>query len=134
MGLYGTGAQDQPPKLEGKPGFDCSGLVQYAYAQAGILLPRTSEAQASFVQSLGGWATSVTQLVPGDLVFFAGSDGTIASPGHVGIYLGNDQMIQAPEAGQDVDIVTISASSAYGFAGGGPVSGPGMSAVVPPTG
>ena len=129
MGLYGTGAQDQPPNLEGKPGFDCSGLVQYAYAQAGILLPRTSEAQAAFVQSLGGWTTSISQLVPGDLVFFAGSDGTIQSPGHVGIYLGNNQMIQAPQTGQDVDIVTI--SSGYGFAGGGPVSGPGLHAAVP---
>ena len=134
MGLYGAGAQDQPPNLEGKPGFDCSGLVQYAYAQAGILLPRTSEAQASFVQSLGGWTTNLTQLVPGDLVFFAGSDGTIASPGHVGIYLGNDQMIQAPETGQDVDIVTISASSAYGFAGGGPVSGLGLNTAMPSAG
>ncbi len=131
MGLYGTGAQDQPPNLEGKPGFDCSGLVQYAYAQAGIMLPRTSEAQAAFVQSLGGWTTNISQLVPGDLVFFAGSDGTIQSPGHVGIYLGNNQMIQAPQTGQDVDIVTISASTALGFAGGGPVSGPGLNAAVP---
>ena len=134
LGLYGTGALDQPPSLEGKPGFDCSGLVQYAYAQAGITLPRTSETQATFVQSLGGWTTSLSQLVPGDLVFFAGSDGSIQSPGHVGIYLGKDQMIQAPQSGQNVDIVTISTSSAYGFAGGGPVSGSGLSAAVPPVG
>lgn len=131
MGLSGTGAQDQSPRLEGKPGFDCSGLVQYAYAQAGISLPRTSEAQAAFVQSLGGWTTSIAELVPGDLIFFAGSDGTIQSPGHVGIYLGNDRMIQAPQTGQVVDIVNVTASTALGFAGGGPVSGAGMSTAVP---
>ncbi|MDA8184100.1 MAG: NlpC/P60 family protein [Actinomycetota bacterium] len=89
--------------------------------QAGVSLPRTSEAQAGLVQSLGGWTTNIAQLVPGDLVFFAGSDGTVQNPGHVGIYLGNDQMIQAPETGEVVDIVTISAGP--GFAGGGPVSG-----------
>ena len=130
MGLTGTGAQDQPPNLEGKPGFDCSGLVQYAYAQAGIMLPRTTFAQAPFVESLGGWTTSIAQLVPGELVFFAGSDGSISNPGHVGIYLGNDQMIQAPQTGQDVDIVDISQSFAGGFVGGGPVSGPGVNATV----
>ena len=120
LGLSGTGAQDQPPNLEGLPGFDCSGLVQYAYAQAGVSLPRTSEAQAGLVQSLGGWTTDIAQLVPGDLVFFAGSDGTVQNPGHVGIYLGNDQMIQAPETGEVVDIVTIFPGP--GVAGGGPVS------------
>ena len=120
LGLSGAGAQDQPPNLEGQPGFDCSGLVQYAYAQAGVALPRTSQTQATFVQSLGGWTTNISQLVPGDLVFFAGSDGTIQSPGHVGIYLGNDQMIQAPETGEVVDIVAI--SNGAGFAGGGPVT------------
>lgn len=121
MGLSGTGAQNQPSNLEGQPGFDCSGLVQYAYAQAGVNLPRTSEAQALFVQSLGGWTTDISKLVPGDLVFFAGSDGTISSPGHVGIYLGDNRMIQAPQSGQDVDVVTITAGN--GLAGGGPVTG-----------
>lgn len=132
LGLSGTGALDQPANLEGKPGFDCSGLVQYAYAQAGVILPRTSETQATFVQSMGGWTTNINQLVPGDLVFFAGSDGSIANPGHVGIYLGNNQMIQAPQTGENVDIVTI--TSGYGFAGGGPVTGPGASTAVPPAG
>ena len=121
MGLTGKGAVDQPPNLEGKPGFDCSGLVQYAYAQAGIALPRTTYTQARFVQSKGAWVTSITQLSPGDLVFFAGSDGTLTNPGHVGIYLGNHQMIQSPETGQVVDIVDITTSFAGGFSGGGPV-------------
>jgi cell wall-associated NlpC family hydrolase len=59
-------------------GFDCSGLAQTAYAAAGLTIPRTSEAQ---------WAgmVHVASPVPGDLVFFAGADGTPASPGHVGL-------------------------------------------------
>jgi cell wall-associated NlpC family hydrolase len=83
--------------------------------------PRTTYTQARFVQSKGGWTTSITQLSPGDLVFFAGSDGTLTNPGHVGIYLGNHQMIQSPETGQVVDVVDITASFAGGFSGGGPV-------------
>jgi cell wall-associated NlpC family hydrolase len=59
-------------------GFDCSGLVMEAYAAAGLTIPRTSEAQ---------WAgmVHVSSPVPGDLVFFAGADGTPESPGHVGL-------------------------------------------------
>jgi cell wall-associated NlpC family hydrolase len=48
-----------------------------------------------------------TPLQPGDLVFFAGSDGTMTAPGHVGIYIGNGQMINAPYTGTVVRIDTI---------------------------
>ena len=59
-------------------GYDCSGLALQAYASAGISIPRTSQEQ---------WAAGpqVTDPAPGDLVFFAGADGTTTSPGHVGI-------------------------------------------------
>src|SRR5205085_11898886 len=64
----------------GPDAFDCSGLVMMAYRAAGITIARTSQAQ---------WATEpkvpASQLEPGDLVFFAGSDGTAADPGHVGL-------------------------------------------------
>lgn len=76
-------------------GFDCSGLVQHVYADLGITLPRTSEQQAQVGQAV----PSLAAAQPGDLVFFAGSDGTSTSPGHVGIYLGNGQMIDAPYTG-----------------------------------
>jgi peptidoglycan DL-endopeptidase CwlO len=58
--------------------FDCSGLVMMAYRAAGVGIARTSEAQ---------WATEphVSSPQPGDLVFFAGADGTVTSPGHVGL-------------------------------------------------
>lgn len=87
-------------------GFDCSGLVQYVYGAAGIDLPRTSEEQARVGSAVPGLA----QAQPGDLVFFAGSDGTPTSPGHVGIYLGAGQMIDAPYSGTDVQVQPVSAA------------------------
>ncbi len=87
-------------------GFDCSGLVQYVYKQLGVSLPRTSEEQATVGQAV----PSLAQAQPGDLVFFAGSDGTASSPGHVGIYIGNGQMIDAPHTGTSVQIQSVSAA------------------------
>ena len=81
-------------------GFDCSGLVQYVYGQAGIALPRTSQAQAT----VGTPVANLASAQPGDLVFYAGSDGTASAPGHVGIYLGNGEMINAPETGETVKV------------------------------
>lgn len=85
-------------------GFDCSGLVQYVYGQLGIALPRTSQEQVT----AGTAVASLTQATPGDLVFFAGSDGTATSPGHVGIYIGTGKMIDAPYTGTVVQIQTVS--------------------------
>jgi cell wall-associated NlpC family hydrolase len=87
-------------------GFDCSGLVQYVYGQMGVSLPRTSEQQATVGQAV----PSIAQAQPGDLVFFAGSDGTASSPGHVGIYIGNGQMIDAPHTGTSVQVQSVSAA------------------------
>lgn len=66
-------------------GFDCSGLVQYVYKQAGITLPRTAD-----IQFLVGRNVSPASLQPGDLVYF-----TTYEPGasHVGIYIGKDKFI-----------------------------------------
>lgn len=89
-------------------GFDCSGFVQYVYNQLGVSLPRTSEEQAT----VGTPVTSLAAAQPGDLLFFAGSDGTAASPGHVGIYLGNGQMIDAPETGMNVSVQPVSSAGA----------------------
>jgi hypothetical protein len=84
-------------------GFDCSGLVQYAYGQLGVTLPRTSQEQAQ----QGTAVSSLAAAEPGDLVFYAGSDGTATAPGHVGIYLGNNQMIDAPQTGEAVQIQPV---------------------------
>ena len=87
-------------------GFDCSGLVQYVYRQLGVNLPRTSEEQAL----VGTPVASLATARPGDLVFFPGSDGTAAAPGHVGIYVGNGMMIDAPYTGTDVQIQPVSSA------------------------
>lgn len=88
---------------ESPSGFDCSGLVQYVYRQVGVNLPRTSQEQAL----VGTPVPSLADAKPGDLVFFAGSDGTDANPGHVGIYIGNGEMIDAPYTGTDVQIQPV---------------------------
>ena len=66
----------------GPDAFDCSGLAMMAYRAAGITIPRTSQAQWAY-----GTQIPASQVQPGDLVFFAGADGTPAAPGHVGIVL-----------------------------------------------
>lgn len=75
----------------GPDAFDCSGLVAYAYASAGITLPRTAAAQ--FAAS-----TPVPRdhLEPGDLVFFRVTGREVS---HVGIYAGNDEFVDAPQTG-----------------------------------
>jgi cell wall-associated NlpC family hydrolase len=86
-------------------GFDCSGLVVWAYALAGLSVPAGAEQQ---------WQTephvALDELVPGDLVFFgAGPGSETAVADHVGIYVGNDSMVDAPHTGAEVRIDTFSA-------------------------
>jgi cell wall-associated NlpC family hydrolase len=83
----------------GPNAYDCSGLVYAAYAAAGIAIARTT-----FQWYLDGPQVPLNQIRPGDLLFSAGSDGTDADPGHVVMYLGGGQIIQAPQTGQDVQI------------------------------
>lgn len=96
-------------------GFDCSGLTLYAFAQAGIRLPRTAAAQAGagrrIPATLGPGA-----LKPGDLVFYAYAPGRDSTIHHVGIYLGNGQMINAPRPGTLVRLDPVTAMP--GYAGG----------------
>ena len=84
----------------GPDSYDCSGLVQAVYARIGVELPRTTFDQVN----VGSAIYSTTQLEPGDLLFIPGSDGTPQAPGHVGMYLGDGLLIQAPQTGERVQI------------------------------
>jgi cell wall-associated NlpC family hydrolase len=77
-------------------GFDCSGLVMYVYAQLGISLPHYTVAQWNATVPI-----SSSEMQPGDLVFFNGL-------GHVGIYIGNGQFVNAPHTGSVVRIDSLS--------------------------
>lgn len=91
-------------------GFDCSGLVQYVYAQLGVHLPRTAQQQYNATRRV-----SRSQAQPGDLVFFFGGGGVT----HMGIYVGNGMMIAAPHTGDVVQKQKIySANVAYGRVSG----------------
>lgn len=68
------------------PNYDCSGLMQAAFASAGIRLPRDAYQQEAFVRKI-----ALSDLIPGDLVFF----GTSVKATHVGLYLGNDRYIHS---------------------------------------
>lgn len=71
-------------------GFDCSGLVQWVYAQVGVGLPRTAQAQHDATVRL-----SQRQIQPGDLVFFSATYPSSDFITHVGIYVGNGEMVNA---------------------------------------
>ncbi|WP_372404855.1 NlpC/P60 family protein [Streptomyces luteireticuli] len=95
-------------------GFDCSGLTQYAFARAGIVLPRTADAQAGAGRRIPADA-GVSALRPGDLVFFAYDPGNDATIYHVGISLGSGQMVNAPRPGAEVRSEAV---WTHGYAGG----------------
>ena len=82
-------------------GFDCSGLVSWAYGRLGIALPHSS--YALYDQ---GRPVPVTRLKAGDMLFFSGL-------GHVGLYVGRGRMVHAPRSGRLVEVVRLGRSG-YG--------------------
>ena len=99
---FGSGA--------GTVGFDCSGLTRYAWAQAGISLPRTSRDQWN---APGVRVTTMAQLQPGDLVFFASDLSDPSTIFHVALYLGDDSIIEAPQAGDVVKVEQRLSENSY---------------------
>jgi murein DD-endopeptidase len=79
-------------------GFDCSGLVYWAYKRLGRELPHSSYALYGL-----GRAVNRSEVKPGDLLFFSGL-------GHVGMYLGRGQMVHAPHSGRRVEVVRLDGS------------------------
>ncbi|MCA0145774.1 C40 family peptidase [Blastococcus sp. LR1] len=94
----------------GPNAYDCSGLTQYAFRAAGISLPHSSRGQAGM-----GQAVSRAQLQPGDLVFF------YSPVSHVGIYIGNGQMVHAPTSGDVVKVASV--DTMRGFSGARRIAG-----------
>ena len=78
-----------------------------AYRAAGVFIPRTSQQQW-----LWGPQVPASQVEPGDLVFFAGADGTPTAPGHVGLVIGHDKMIEAYATGFPIRISAFGNSAA----------------------
>jgi cell wall-associated NlpC family hydrolase len=99
----------------GPTSFDCSGLVQWSFAQAGVVMPRVAADQART-----GPSVPVSQLAAGDLLFYHTDPTAPGYISHVAIYLGGGKMIQAPEPGMDVEVVPVDLGS--GFAGAVDVS------------
>jgi cell wall-associated NlpC family hydrolase len=92
----------------GPTSFDCSGLVQWSFAQAGVSMPRVAADQART-----GLAVPVSQLEPGDLLFYHTDPTDPGYISHVAIYLGNGWMIQAPQPGMNVQVVPASFGSQF---------------------
>jgi cell wall-associated NlpC family hydrolase len=82
----------------GPNGYDCSGLVQAAWAQAGVSLPRTTYDQVN-----AGTRISRDQVQPGDLLFFYSE----SSPSHVGIYAGNGMMVHGSNPSKPLEEVAL---------------------------
>ncbi|TDC91876.1 glycoside hydrolase [Saccharopolyspora aridisoli] len=81
---------------KGPSQFDCSGLVQWAYKQAGVDLPGSTRSQVSV-----GRSVSQSEMKPGDIIFF------YSSASHDGIYIGNGKMVHAPTEGQSVSVEEV---------------------------
>ncbi|MEZ0493302.1 C40 family peptidase [Kineococcus sp. TBRC 1896] len=88
--------------------FDCSGLTQWAYAQAGVSIPRTSRQQYAGLPRV-----PLDQLQPGDLVFYAnGSDPSTIH--HVALYLGGGKVLHAPHTGDVVRVAGVAMPGLFG--------------------
>jgi cell wall-associated NlpC family hydrolase len=90
---------------EGPGSFDCSGLMQAAYAAAGVAITRTTATQVHD----GIPVAELGQLTPGDLLFIPGALGTAVHPGHVGMYAGGGIIVDAYDTNKGVILETVTA-------------------------
>jgi cell wall-associated NlpC family hydrolase len=111
-----SGSAVAPPALVGQPGFDCSGLVMYAVYQASdgaIALPHLSQEQVTLGQQVavatGAQVLASGSLEAGDVIGFYNLDADNQWD-HIGIYIGNGEMIDAPETGQVVSVTNLATS------------------------
>ncbi len=93
----------------GPDGFDCSGLVGWSFAAAGVSLPRTAA-----VQALTGPRVPLSQIQAGDLLFWSFDPNDPNFIDHVALYLGNGNMIEAPQTGDVVHVIKVNAGHLVG--------------------
>ena len=96
----------------GPQAFDCSGLMRWAWQQAGVALPHYTVSQFD-----AGRPTDSAHMVPGDLVLIPGSDGTLTDPQHVGLYIGAGLVVEAPQTGDVVKVVSYQSFISGGLSG-----------------
>ena len=108
---------------EDDSGYDCSGLMQSAYASQGVSIPRVAQDQYNKSQKV-----NVENLQAGDMVFFSDT-GSTSNVTHVGMYVGNGQYIHAANSKQGVIKSTLNTNGSY-FVGAGTYAGSGGSSIV----
>ncbi|WP_250447709.1 C40 family peptidase, partial [Actinotalea sp. C106] len=96
----------------GPDGYDCSGLTSKAWANAGLGINRTSRDQYRQVRKI-----SYDSMRPGDLIFYGSNGKDPGSIGHVAMFVGNGQMIEAPRRGVNVRVTAIRWSGTMPYAG-----------------
>ncbi|MEO8106454.1 MAG: NlpC/P60 family protein [Actinomycetes bacterium] len=89
--------------------FDCSGLIQWSYLQAGLVLPRVSSDQWSATTPV-----PVDDMQPGDLIVYAYNSADAGTIHHIAMYIGNGQMVHAPRTGDVVRVVPVYHEGLYG--------------------
>jgi cell wall-associated NlpC family hydrolase len=94
---------------EGPDTFDCSGLVQWAYLQAGLVLPRLASDQYR-----ASTPVPFDQMQPGDLIVYAYDVNDESTIHHIAMYIGNGQMVHAPHTGDVVKVVPVYTEGIYG--------------------
>ncbi|MFL6069749.1 MAG: C40 family peptidase, partial [Actinomycetes bacterium] len=87
---------------EGPDTFDCSGLVQWAYLQAGLVLPRLASDQYR-----ASTPVPYDEMQPGDLIVYAYNVNDESTIHHIAMYIGNGQMVHAPHTGDVVKVVPV---------------------------
>lgn len=96
---------------QGPDAYDCSGLVMASYQSVGISIPRVADDQ---YMATSGQSVPISQLLPGDLLFYGTNPGQPTSIYHVAMYVGRGAMIQAPDYGIPVEIVPVAFGQLYG--------------------
>lgn len=96
---------------DGPNAYDCAGLVRASYASVGVSLSHVANDQ---YLATAGMPVTMSQLLPGDLIFYGTRPGDPTSIYHVAMYVGNGKMVQAPDQGIPVQVAAVARNGIYG--------------------